>query len=203
MYSTATSRLQHGHAIEDQFIEWMNSKSLWNTHEFGQKLYDMKLQKDLRRSGVCVKSDQARSLIELLPEAWQFKYRRGVGNEMPLLCRWDPDVLCVYNGKLQFFTEIKSTANKGDLVFIEMSCYLAALANKQRLCAPQLFIFSPIDDATSWTYLTLDQIPELCAFSSDGKGSRGSQTPYVAIEKLHLQQTVDELLEKYEQDWPL
>lgn len=184
-------------------MEWMSSKSLWTTHEFGQKLYDLKLQKDLRRSGVSVKTEQARELISLLPEAWQFKYLRGVGNEMPLLCRWDPDVLCVYNGKLQFFTEIKSTANKGDLVFIEMSCYLAALANARRLCAPQIFVFSPLDNSNSWTYLTLDQIPELYAFSSDGKGSRGSQTPYVAIQKTHLNQPIEELLHKYEQDWPL
>lgn len=197
---TSSQRLVKGHKTEYAFLDYINSKTLWNAHMYGQRSLDNALQNDLRRIEIPSNSDYAKQKIDLLPEDWRHVYKRGIGNNFPALCRWDADALCVYNKKPQFFAEVKSTKPDKDAAFVEVSCYLAALVN-DRLGLPLHFVFHLNQPNLEWAYLTLDDIPNATSRIHDGRGVSGSGTPFLIIKKDQLTKSVDSLLTSCEWSW--
>lgn len=199
----ANVRLRHGLKVEADFLEYINIKPCWRSRQLGQILCNDDIRNDLRKAKIPTKSKLGNELISLLPDYWQHIYKRGVGKYMPSLCRWDADAFCVYNGEPKFFTEIKSSMTRTNNITIEMSCYLAAIANRQRLGLPLYFIFSPFDENPYWTYLTIDQIADATVRVLDGRGCSGSATPFALVSKDYLTQKVDDLLETFADEWLL
>jgi len=200
MYTASTQRLLNGHKTEQLFLDFINSKSLWRARTYGQRSLDNKLQDDLRRIAISSNSDYAKDKINKLPEEWRHIYKRGIGNSFPALCRWDADALCVYNNSPQFFAEIKSTKRSNHAVFIEASCYLAALVN-DRLALPLHFVFHLNQPDIEWAYATLDEIPLIASRMHDGRNAAGSGTPFIIIEKDKLTKSVDQLLLQSVDNW--
>lgn len=195
-------RLDHGEKIENDFFDYINNQALWKAHFYGQRYHEPALKLDVRNIAIPVKSEYAQRMISLLPETWQHIYVRGLNNLLPSLCRWDADVFCVYNGKPQFFAEIKSSITKSDNVAIEISCYLAALVNQDRLGLPLHFVFCPNEQNPNWTYLTLSEIATSVSRVFDGKRANGSSTPFALIPKEAICKPINELLASSTSDWP-
>ena len=196
-------RFSHGEKIENDFIDYINSRSLWVAHTYGQRQFDPGVKNDLRNISLPVKGDYAQSMIQRLPETWRHIYQRGLANGFPSLCRWDADAFCVYNNKPQFFAEIKSSITRSNNVAIEITCYLAALVNQDRLGLPLHFVFSPNESNQSWTYLTLDEIAMSVSRVFDGRNTSGSSTPFALIPKEALIKPIDGLLVQCADQWPL
>ena len=203
MQISYADRLVRGYQVEDEFIKYVNSQSLWKAHPYGQRYCSRELQEDLRGSDICVKSEYATRMIELLPEDWRHIYKRGLATSFPLLCRWDADAFCVFNKTPQFFAEIKSSITKSNNVAIEISCYLAALINRDRLGLPFYFVFSPNEINPNWSYVKLEDLPDCVCRVFDGRNTNGSSKPFLLIPKERLYSNLDHLLLAHQDAWPL
>lgn len=192
--SQSTRRLDYGHQVEAQFRDWLDNQIGWSACEFGQDLLPEALSNDMRLIQLPLSDPIAQELIQLLPENWRHIYKRGVGQTMKSLCRWDADVLCKHYKRPVFFAEVKSSMTRTPNVSIEISCYLAAVVNRLRLGLPQYFVFSPQEPDGDWTYLTVEQIVEHACRVLDGNSTNGSGTPFLLIPKTVLTQKVSTLL---------
>lgn len=192
--SQSTRRLDYGHQVEAQFRDWLDNQIGWSACEFGQDLLPEALSNDMRSIELPLSNPVSQDLINLLPANWRDTYVAGIGNSIKSLWRWDPDVLCKHNNRPVFFVDVKSSISTTDNVSIEISSYLAALANRLRLGLPQYFVFSPLRPGAEWTYLSVKQIESRVCSVREGSGAKGSKTPFLLLPKIHLTQKVSNLI---------
>lgn len=183
---TLQQRLDYGHEHECVFQKLFSSFHGIGCEPFGQGLLSEMTSEVLRNVKIPVSSDLGKELISLLPEDWQHIYKRGIGDHLPSLSRWDPDFILHENKQPIAFVEVKSSMTTTGNISIEMSGLLAALLNTKRLGLLQIFAFSPCEEKDFWSYTTLEKLIQIACRPNDGRGSRGSNRPFVLIPKREI-----------------
>ena len=183
---TSKQRLDHGEKHELQFEKLFTSFDGIQCQAFGQVLLPSSTKDVLRNIKIHVDSDLGKELINTLPEDWRHIYKRGIGDYLPSLSRWDPDYILHENKQPIAFVEVKSSIAPTGNVSIEMSGLLAALVNSKRLGLLQIYAFSPCEEKDFWSYTTLEKLIEIACRPNDGRGTRGSNRPFVLIPKREI-----------------
>ena len=183
---TSKQRLDHGVKHELGFEKLFTSFDGIQCEPFGQVLLPDSAREVLRNVKIHVDSDLGKELINTLPEDWRHIYKRGIGDYLPSLSRWDPDYILHENKEPIAFVEVKSSIVPTGNVSIEMSGLLAALVNSKRLGLLQIYAFSPCEEKDFWSYTTLEKLMEIACRPNDGSKTRGSNRPFVLIPKREI-----------------
>jgi len=195
----STTRLRHGHAIEDAFRTFMKERPDWEIQDMGQRHLPIEQQMRDRQIFIPFETEKGQEFLNCLPAEWRDVYRARLKDKgIPSAKRYVPDFLCKYKNVDVIDVDVKSEIGNYPNITFELSGYGWSVLYKFHNLTDKVFVFPLGKNCADWYYLFLEQIPSHTVRIIGGENCGGSGTPFGLIPKASLTQKFTDLLSYHE-----